>query len=168
MRYLMIITGLVAFLFFHPVSMDAQENQGKAYYKHGLGVAAGSTTAYGLSYRYYMKPVAFQFTAIPNYSRSAFARFHSGLTFMYHLVPDKKSSFFLYQSTHWHMYRDLKEHESIYDTDKSFDKFNTGLGFGAEFNFHEQVVISVMAGYAAYRNFSELNVTGELGLHYLF
>ena len=46
--------------------------------------------------------------------------------------------------------------------------FNNGVGFGMEIIFAKRIGFNIMAGYGAYDNFQQLNVTGETGLYFKF
>jgi hypothetical protein len=45
---------------------------------------------------------------------------------------------------------------------------NNGVGFGIEIIIAKRISFNLMAGFATYRNFSNINLTGETALYYKF
>jgi hypothetical protein len=68
---LLLTASLMVFLVINLQAQDqtnqntAEDNEANVDMKHGIGAAAGFTTGYGLSYRYYMEHLRFQFTFSP-------------------------------------------------------------------------------------------------------
>lgn len=168
-RSLSLMLLFLGLLFINP-SLKAQEEtdyNGRIYYKHGLGVAAGATTGYGLSYRYCPSRWSYQLAFAPHKSEYS-SSLSLGFTFLYNLVETSRTSFFLYQGNHF-LYNHYEQDYSYYPAQESTDKdWNNGIGMGIEFIMYKRVSFSIMAGYASYRNFKEINVTGETGLFYKF
>lgn len=138
---------------------------------HSLGVAAGFTTGYGLSYRFQPNKFGVQVVFGPSGSSNR-QRFSSGLTFLYRLKEHKNLNLFVYQGNHY-----LYTHEEQYyyvDYDRGYTKyqtthqFNNGAGFGFEFVFVDVVSLNFMVGYASYDLFNHINLTAETGLYYKF
>ena len=142
---------------------------------NALGVAVGATSAYGISYRRYIKRFAIQGTFAP-FKTETNTQFHAGITFLYNLVENRRSNFFIYQSNY---YRYNKEENGRWVSDPSqFDYgyyedlteewWNHGLGVGFEFLIVRVVSLNLMGGYGAYQNFENIGFTGEAGLYYRF
>lgn len=135
-------------------------------FKHALGGAAGFTTGYGLSYRYDFGKYMLQAAFAP-YVTEPKTRISAGLTFMFRLVNDKKTSLFLYQANHY-MYYKYDDFNYYGPSETIIDEYvNNGIGIGYEIRW-DRVSLNFMTGYAAYRNFSEFNMTGELAIFYRF
>ncbi len=155
----------------------AQEVPAEKVFKHGIGVGVGYTTGYGLSYKYSPNLFAFQVNFAP-YHRNELDRYSIGLTFMYTLVKNNISSLYLYQGNHFYYNSEVV---TIYETDpaKPYDPnppkqrvtnqyFNNGAGFGIDLTIAKRLSFNLMAGYAFYSNFEQINLTGETALHYKF
>jgi hypothetical protein len=151
---------------------NATENDS---YKHAVGIGAGFVTGYGLSYRFQPKKPGFQLNFAP-YKDDETARFSTGLTFFYPLIPGKVATLFVYQGNHYYY-----TSETVYTPDnpaspnptlireKVVDSyFNNGLGIGMEIVFAKRIGFNLMMGYAAYANFTKVNLTGETGLYFKF
>lgn len=141
-------------------------------FKHEIGAGAGFTTGYGLSYRY--RPCRFgaQVNFAP-YVDSETSRYSLGLTFLYTLVESKYSNLFIYQGNHYYYNSETVDTYYPYQmnpvkvrTSESY--FNNGVGMGIEIIIARRVGFNIMAGYAAYKNFTQLNVTGETALYFKF
>lgn len=149
-------------------SNNAQQNDSeKVEYHHALGGAAGYTTGYGLSYRYYNNRFFAQATFAP-YMTEDNARISAGIAFMYRVSDNEIANLFLYQANHY--YYTKSTDYSYYSGDRTVDEHhqvNNGLGFGMEFSV-DQVVLSIMTGFAAYDNFTQMGLTGEIGVYYKF
>ena len=148
----------------HPAS--AQEKiDSAAVYKHGLGVAAGFTTGYGLSYRNWSDHFGLQFTFAP-YMDDRETTLSFGGTFLYNFIQAGDVNFFAYQGNHLR-YRNFKYPNSSPNDEGLI--YNTGVGMGLEFPlFIKRLRFNVMVGYGAYNNFTELNITGEGGVFFRF
>src|SRR5205823_4472520 len=69
-------------------------------YKHSLGMAAGYTTGYGLSYRFMPQKFGAQLAFAPYKSGKGSAQtetYNIGLTFLYNLVESKVVNLFIYE-----------------------------------------------------------------------
>lgn len=142
-------------------------------FKHSLGAGAGFTTGYGLSYRYLPNKFGAQVNFAPYHDKET-DRYSVGLTFIYILIENKISSLYLYQGNHYYYNSELIY---IYDplSPTSQDRVresegyvNNGLGFGIEFTIAKRIGLNLMVGYASYKNFEQLNLTGETALYYKF
>lgn len=164
-------------------AQDSDQDQTREPFKFNLGVGAGFTTGYGLSFRYMPSDFGAQVNFGP-YTDGNSTTISSGLTFLFNLVETQKSTLYLYQANHFY----YDEHAEYYyigpgqhdpnnppaqpvePSEYTFVEqyFNNGLGFGLEVIIVERISLNFMAGYAAYRNFSQLNMTGETALYYKF
>ena len=152
------------------------ENNDKKITKHALGLAAGFTTGYGLSYQYtHIEDFTIQLTFSP-YKDETSTLISSGLTFIYRIKKGDNLNFFLYQGNHFLVDRYI-DVISTFDpltgalittseTPVNDDRLNNGIGIGFEFFLGENVLLNLMGGYAARDNFNELGPTGEIGLFY--
>lgn len=141
--------------------------------KHALGIAAGATTGFGLSYQYMPNQLSFQLAFFP-YKDQSSSLISAGLTFIYRLREGEKLNFLLYQGNHF-----ISQSQTNYgwdpvnqvsvETGKSTTSgFNNGVGIGFEFFLSESVAFNLMTGYAGYNNFERITLTGEGALFYKF
>ncbi len=161
MKKLFLLCVIMFLLVFFVKSQENQKSDDKndleiENIKHGIGGAAGFTTGYGLSYRYYLDKVVFQGTFAPLMENKDDMTFSTGLTFMYRLVSAKNTRFYLYESNHWHY--NYYENESnfinyngihIRDYSKTVNNnIHLGLGIGFEFILWDRVSLNIMTGYS--------------------
>jgi len=170
MKKTLYLVAISCLLFTFPLKSNAQEvpeTTKPVRLKHALGMAAGATTGYGLSYRYNPSKWTIQTTFAPimtDYSN----RVSLGISFLYYLAENNHTSLFLYEGNHF-LYNKSKNDDYYYTFPEPVEKFwNNGVGIGIEFIIFKQVSFNLMAGYGFYDNFSQLNVTGETGLYYKF
>jgi hypothetical protein len=138
----------------------------KKVFKHSLGAAAGITTGYGLSYRFWPHVVGVQLAFAPtsNYSQT---KVSAGLTFLFKLVQTDKANLFLYQGNHFFYYKD--KYYSYWNGNHPASHYlYNGIGMGIEFIIVKRVSFNLMGGYAAYDNFNRFSLTGETGLFFKF
>ncbi len=140
-------------------------------YKHHIGVAAGFTTGYGLSYRYMHSRWGVQATFAPLVSED-YAQISLGLSPIYRIIESQYSNLFFYQGNHFLYEKNTYEvwNENGQSSEPvTFEdyRYNAGIGLGIEILMLKRVSINLMAGYALY-DMTELNMTGELGLYYRF
>ena len=147
-------------------------------YTYGIGAGAGFTTGYGLSFRYFHNKWGAQVNFAP-YQTDELARYSAGITFLYYLIRAKNTNLFLYQGNHYYYNKEYVYYadekmlmESGDKTDyKKTEKdsyFNDGLGVGIEFIIAKRIAFDLMAGYAFYDTFKQVNFTGETGLYFRF
>jgi hypothetical protein len=164
-------------LFFFAIVCFAQENpEGtevkSTRFSHGLGVAGGATSAYGLSYRLHVERLGIFITYAPLKVDNR-SQHNLGFGLLYNLIEGQKANLFLYQSNYY-----FRESET-YDThdpqtgkkeEKEYvnSHMNHGLGLGMEFIIAKVVGLNIMAGYGAYNDFEEIGITLEGGLYYKF
>jgi hypothetical protein len=126
--------------------------------KYALGFGAGFTTGYGMSFKFTPNKFGLQTNFAPLYTHYQ-TRYSIGVTILYTLFEDERSSFYLYQANNF-MYSKMSDYVNTY--------FNNGFGFGIELVFIEHFGLNLMAGYGASRNFEQLSITGETGIYYKF
>ncbi|MDD4031975.1 MAG: hypothetical protein PHG29_06510 [Prolixibacteraceae bacterium] len=136
----------------------------RAKYAHSLGVAAGETTGYGISYRYWPEKFGVQGTFSP-YSDEWGSNYSVGVSLLYKIVQTEKVNFFLYQGNHY-LYTREKYDNNDYEIVNNH--FNNGIGFGVEFIILKRVSLNLMGGYAGFENFRRIGFTGETGLYFMF
>lgn len=173
-RFTVFILGLLACAITHSNAQDQTIPEPEKRMNHSVGAGAGFTTGYGLSYRYKPGKLGGQINFAP-YHSSETDRYSIGATLLYTLIENKISNLYLYQGNHYYY-----NSETVYTYDpytgaqqatneRNTDAFfNNGLGFGIEFIILKRVGFNLMGGYAFYRNFSQVNVTGETALYYKF
>lgn len=167
----LLISGVTLFSTNQSLAQDTTSINPK--YKFGIGAGAGFTTGYGLSFRYIPNRFGAQVNFSP-YKDSQTSRYSVGVTLIYMLIESRVTSFFLYQGNHYYYHSQM---QIVYDpnfpqnqeTEKVVDSYvNNGFGFGIELIFAKRIGLNLMAGYAFYNNFSQLNVTGETALYFKF
>ena len=141
--------------------------------KHALGLAAGGTTGFGISYLYMPSRLCFQVAFLP-YKDQSSSFYCAGLTFIYRVREGEKLNFLLYQGNHFisrsqtnYVYNP-NSYMSIANGNTTTNGFNNGIGLGFEFFLSENVSFNLMGGYAGYNNFETITITGEGGLFYKF
>lgn len=169
----MIIFLLIIFNNEKIMAQDSTDLNHIEKYKYGIGGGAGFATGYGLSFRYIPKKFGAQINFAP-FKNSETERYSLGVTFLYLLQENKNTNFYLYQANHYYynnqtIYTYNPNNPGVEEKSRSTeDYFNNGLGFGIEIILAKKVGLNLMAGYAFYDNFKQLNVTGELALYYKF
>lgn len=141
--------------------------------KYGVGLGAGFATGYGLSFRYVPKKFGAQINFAPLKNKEV-ERYSLGVTLLYTIMEHRFSNLFIYQANHYYynselvyVYNEPKLEEP--KQERQITQYvNNGLGFGIEIIMGKRVGLNLMAGYAFYKNFTQLNVTGEAALYYKF
>jgi hypothetical protein len=149
------------------LAQQSTEASERINYKHGLGMAAGFTTGFGLSYRYCPSRFSVQATFAPiktDYS----VRVSAGIAFLYNLVETNRTSFYLYEGNHYQYHKENYDPYGYNSPGVSNNHLSNGVGIGIEFIIYKRISFNLMAGYASYDFFDEINVTGETGLYYKF
>ena len=154
-------------------AQDSCKKETEAKYKYGIGGGAGFATGYGLSFRYIPKKFGAQINFAP-YKDKETDRYSVGLTLIYMIIESKTSNLFLYQANHYYYNSQMVD---IYNPNLSASRektriaesyMNNGFGFGIEIIMAKRIGLNLMAGYASYKNFEQLNVTGEAALYFKF
>ncbi|HAN78159.1 MAG TPA: hypothetical protein DCQ31_10490 [Bacteroidales bacterium] len=163
MKQAALIFILIGMLNAFTAKAQVEETQVKS--KHAVGIAAGTSTGYGLSYRYIPDRFGFQVAFAPMVSDDRTLT-SFGFTFIHKIIEKPKSSLYLYQGNHW-----MYSNEKWARISKSYAYIN-GLGVGIEFIINKSISYNVMGGFASYRNsYSDsktLSLSGETGLFYKF
>ncbi|MFP4664543.1 MAG: hypothetical protein ACLFM1_08950 [Bacteroidales bacterium] len=181
MRKWILILIVSIFCVFPELSAQEKENSTNAAnvdlnkFTHGIGAAAGFTTGYGLSYRYYMDRWAFQGTFAPIVEGTNNMTFSTGLTFMYRLADTEFVNLYLYESNHWHYLKNEWDsnftpyNSNEVHTNYSMDMENyihSGIGVGFEFILWDRISFNLMTGYSVkygrYHNIRHRFNDGEL------
>lgn len=149
----------------------AQETTPVKLKNHSAGLIGGSTTGYGLSYRYRSDyNFGLQVSYGPYKNQNQFKQFIS-FAFIYDLVKNKKSNFYLYQSNgFWHTKNTYTDYyyPQLTTTEYTYSEWNHAIGVGMEFTIHDVVGINFMTGYGSYENFNYISFSGEFGVYYKF
>lgn len=143
------------------ISQGKADTLNKVKFNNNLGVAAGFTTGYGLSYRYWPKQFGIQVTFAP-YSNDSESQYSFGVAFLLKVIETNYANFFLYQGDHL-LFHTYKYMETTHDV----NSYN-GVGIGIEFIIIKRISFNLMAGYAGMENFKRIGFTGETGLYFKF
>jgi len=163
---------VLLFLLISNVNLIAQDNNiapEKKSFKNSIGIGAGFTTGFGLSYRYVPKKIGFQLNFAPyftDYGKNSTVSV--GVTILNKIVEGKSSNLYLYLANHYFMTRESVISHSGTEYNSADDIWNTGFGLGFEFNTKKRVVLNIMGGYAQYNSFKSLFFTAETALYYRF
>ena len=158
------------FLFFILIFFTArlQAANSNTEYKHGIGVAAGFVTGYGLSYRFLNGKTAYQITFAPYVSAQfslislGFARIHT----LYEAADFADLLYYIGVQGHY----DSSSYDEFGRTVEKY-RINLGVGPGIRFKISDHVRFDIMFGYALYNTIgypSSVNFTGETALFYYF
>jgi hypothetical protein len=139
---------------------ENNKNEKIGQQKHSVGIGAGFTTGFGLSYRYLPKKLGIQatFLILPDNYYSSF-----GATILYKVIQRQSSWFYLYQSNLYSTYRN-----SGFTCGCPYYEWFNGLGFGTEILLGKHVGLNFMGGTGFYESFDEFTVTGGTGLYFKF
>ena len=151
---------------FLPAILPGQEKSdtlSKSKFSNSLGAAAGFTTGYGLSYRYWPKKFGVQVTFAP-YANDYRSVTSFGVAFLLKAIETENVNFFVYQGNHL-LFR--KEKYYLDGTTNSVDSYN-GIGIGIEFIIIKRISFNLMTGFAGMENFDHITITGETGLYFKF
>ncbi len=162
-----IISFFLFTLILFPLKINSQEPElDLSDYRFGVGAAAGFSTGYGLSFRYWPGNWGIQLTTAPYYTPDD-ATISFGATALRSLTYDRKVDLFLYIGNHL-----LYESYTDYWDNGDHQQYLTwiiGAGPGFEFTIFDRASFNVMFGIASYFD-GELmiNMTVETGLYYTF
>lgn len=163
---------IIALLLLNKI-VTAQETPTKNL-KHALGAGAGFTTGYGLSYRYTPSKFGIQLNFAP-YKTKETSEFSYGLTFLYTLIKNEKTSLYIYQANHFYYntrieykYSSVPPYSTTGTSKVNNSYWNNGVGFGFEILLAKNVGLNLMTGYASYVNGEQLNITGETAIYFKF
>ncbi len=143
-------------------------------YNHGVGVAAGFVTGYGLSYRCLGKKYILQLTFAP-YVEGKEMIISAGAAILKNMYIGDKSKLFVYSGFHYwynkYTEKDDDENDVTLKGEWTDQWLNCGFGPGFEFSITNNIVFDLMAGYAVYlcnNAATSLNFTGETALYFYF
>lgn len=162
-----------------PVIAFSQNQPNESEYKNelkfGVGAAAGFSTAYGLSFRYWPAKLGIQLTTAPYISKYD-TQISFGATVLNTIKQDDRIRLFIYFGNHI-LYEKWDYSYDIY-SNSDISKYTTwimGAGPGFEFTILRKMSFNLMFGLASYSNFNAnnendwmLNMTAETGLYYKF
>jgi hypothetical protein len=169
---------LIAFTFIlGSTTLSAQEANTSETLKHEVGLAAGFSTGYGLSYRYWPQQLGVQLTAAPFFSNDE-SNVSLGITGLYSLRSAKYYRFFLYYGNHF-LFEKTPTYYSFYDPTQMNTVFSketkrdftwiTGAGPGIEIIAWGRVGFNAMFGLAYYNHGSadwKVTMTVESGMYF--
>ena len=174
-KSLFFIPFLLFFFLLETVQLQAQNDSIKTkHYKHALGIAAGFTTGYGLSYQFTPNKFGIQACFAP-YKDDYGDQYSIGITFLYKLVETEFANLFAYQGNHF-FYSSNKTYGYIYSYPyynyseiETVNKYwNNGIGLDIELILQKRISLNLMGGYAVYKNFKNIGFTGETSLYFKF
>jgi hypothetical protein len=159
-------TLIVLLLFFecNAIPQSIPDSLSKSKYKHYIGAAAGISTGYGMSYRYWPTRFGLQSTIglfgtfTSNYEVLK-SRYSLGMAFLYKVVDTQSLNLFLYQGNHYNYYR------YTYYIDYREKIWYNGIGIGIE-HCLDRLSLNLMGGFAAHESFKGFGLTAEVGLYY--
>lgn len=146
---------------------------------HSIGIGAGFTTGYGLSYRYTPSELGFQINFAP-YKTKTNEQYSFGVSFLYELIKLKSTALSIYEGNHFLYKRDKAAqiyggynippyyiNPPVYGT-VTESHWNNGIGFDLSAYASDNVTFELMAGYAFYADFTEINATIEGAFYFKF
>ena len=166
---------LFVFLAISIVLSSAAQDQEEPSLKHEIGVAAGWSTGYGISYRYWPKDLGFQVTTTPHFEEGR-AQASIGLTGLLKLSEIEWMRFFLYLGNHY-MYEtwEYTNHDSNGNPTDTYSevqhRYVAGLGTGFEFLIGKKIGLNIMFGLRSDWQSPSTHIvgfSGETGLYYRF
>ena len=151
-----------------PVKAQDAANDFNQTYVYEIGAAAGFSTGYGLSFRYWPGKYGLQVNFAPYYDEYG-AMVSLGATGLMQVEDNGWSRFFFYLGNHLHY--DKTFSDDYNPDDQTMLTWVVGGGPGLELLIKERVGINVMFGVASFLDtdgYWMLNLTGETGLYYRF
>lgn len=147
-KYILVLIIVVIF----SVNLNAQNYSRDIVYSHGIGVAAGLSTGFGLSYRYLPDRFGTQFTIGSSYEDFSF-----GITPIFVLRRSSLANLFLYSGNSF--YKSYGEDVLLVNS----------FGFGIELNSETPFSISLMGGIGSFLHINDdwnYSYTVEATLYY--
>ncbi len=164
---------MIATLVLLAIGLNAQsEKSTSKEFKHGIGLAAGATTGYGLSYQYFPDKFGVQLV-FGGIKAREYVNLSIGAVLKYELIKNEKANLFLYQSNsifyNSYEYKDYSwetgEETGTSTTERS-SIFNNGLGLGTDISLSKRLSLNAMGGIGSYDRFAVVTVTAELAVFY--
>ena len=167
------ILCLIFILFIVPTGKgQSQEKETFKFSEKQIGIAAGMSTGFGLSYRQYINRYGFQICLAPIKDEDN-SLYSLGGTFLYKIKDADHINFFLYQGNHFIYteskgnYYDWNTMEQIYY--KNVDReMVSSAGFGIEILMGNFVTTNLMTGFATFESYQRLSMTVEIGFFFRF
>lgn len=150
-------------------------------FKNNIGFSAGTTSRYGLAYRFMPSKIGFQLCFSPYKQSERDYGYNAGLILIVQLVHARNTGFFAYfsngikyeMSNHYDYGYKYDYYSSIsYQTyhtgnHKNRDyRISNGLGLGFEFKLLKRIKFDIMGGYGAYDSFEKITLGIESSLMY--
>jgi hypothetical protein len=164
--------GLILFLIsFTVFSQDVTIKENKTR-KNAIGLHAGSTTGFGISYRRWPDQFGFQVTFFPIVSKEQ-SYISLGITGMYKVSELKAIDVFLYLGDHFIYRKDNYYYDPAYYQDydsNGYWTWNLGAGGGLDIKIAKVLRLSIMTGFGNYDILGDYTFTfaGEIGFYYMF
>ena len=134
----------------------------KRIFKNQIGLAAGFSTGFGISYKRTEGKFGMQVVFSPFVTKRS-STVSAGLTFMYKFYEARYSSLYVYEANHF--YHTATKYIGSLNSSKT--SMINGIGVGLELLITERVALNLMGGYASY-DAKVFSGTAELGLFYKF
>jgi len=115
---------------------------------HGIGMAAGFTTGYGVSYRYWPTKFGIQVTGTPIITKYE-TKISAGVTGLMTIKESFATKLYLYQGAHY-MHNKTSYPDYLNETkENSTHRLNIGVGLGLEVML-SNISFNLMTGYAGH------------------
>lgn len=150
--------------------------------QHEVGVSAGLTIGSGFAYRIWLRNFGVMVSLIPSWMENR-ESYLTGLSMYLIGYQNDFSKFFFYQGNHFMSTNYYRGYYGKSSTNGVVDYYspavtikdrnwNHGIGVGYEIfrgpGKFNPFGLSIMVGWASYKNFTQTNITGELALMYKF
>jgi hypothetical protein len=146
--------------------------------KHYIGMDAGASSGYGLSYRYQPKQWGIQINTFPAVSPNEY-HISVGATVIRSLYQTNKMQFFLYYGNHLLFEKTESSYYYGYDSYANSETYTTkehqwrtGIGPGFEIYIAKRLSLNGRFGFAYYSKTAyedwQINADGGIGLHFMF
>lgn len=134
-------------------AVDVKTSDSKIH--HALGIAAGTSTGYGISYRFFYDRFSVMAVAAPFYG-NAYDLSSYGFSFIYQATNYPRTNLLVYQGNHF-LIDDLVSENII-----------NGAGIGLEYSGDDNIVLNFMFGFAGYDSFRFIYPSVEAGVFFKF
>lgn len=127
---------------------------------HHVGVSAGFTTGFGLSYRYWPSKLGIQVTALPTFIKNQGSLTSFGASALYTLHEGSKIDLYSYLGNSIILEKNSNQSNVTY---------NAGVGFGLKFNIFDELNVNAQFGYGGLNltdKYSSFTMVGEIGFYY--
>ena len=154
------------------------QESSKSNLKHEIGMAAGWSTGYGISYRFWPGKFGFQLTTTPHFEKE-YSTASFGLTGLMTLSEISWMKMFLYLGNHYVYKRNVEYYyyddngnrlEYTEPKNSSYGRYIIGIGPGFEFLLGGKFGLNLMFGFRSDWSPHEykISITGETGFYYRF